>query len=65
MPTVTRLPAPTRQRHPNRHPRTREEAWGWLAAQFTHITPEEMRAAELTFGPATPVADRMAARPWT
>ena len=46
-------------RHPNRNAKAREQTFGWLAAQFTHITPAEMRAAERMFGPATPVADRM------
>ena len=46
-------------RHPNRNAKAREKAFDWLAAQFTHITPAEMRAAELMFGPATPVGDRM------
>ena len=59
MAIVTPAPRNSHVRHPNRHPQTREQAYDWLAAQFTHITPAEMRAAELAFGPATPVADRM------
>ena len=56
--TVARPGARTTLRHPNRR-RARGETFDWLAAQFTHITPAEMRAAERMFGPATPVADRM------
>jgi DNA polymerase/3'-5' exonuclease PolX len=40
-------------------PQTREEAYAWLAAQFTCITPAEMRAAEQAFTGSSPVADRM------
>lgn len=57
MPTVT--PAPRNSRV--RHPQTREQAYGWLAARFTDYgwRPEEMRLAESMFLPATPVADAM------
>lgn len=41
---------------------TREQAYDWLAAQLTHITPAEMRAAEHTFSLESPVADRMESR---
>ena len=57
--TVTRPGARTTLRHPNRHAKIREQTFNWLAARLTYITPVEMRAAELMFGPATPVADRM------
>lgn len=61
--TVARLTDRTTLRHPNRRPETAAECYDWLAARFTDYnwTPAEMRAAELTFLPASPVADRMAA----
>ena len=56
--TVTRATL----RHPNRHAKIREQTFDWLAVQFTHITPAEMRAAERAVTGSSPVADRMAVR---
>ena len=61
MHTVARPGARTTLRHPNRR-RARGETFDWLAAQFTHITPAEMRAAERAVTGSSPVADRMAVR---
>lgn len=41
---------------------TRKEGHAYLAAQFTHITPAEMRAAEQAVTGSSPVADLMESR---
>jgi len=53
-------PVITGIRHPGRAD-ARAKILDWLATQFTHITPDEMRTAERAVTGSSPVAGRMTA----